>query len=99
MNILKTAECVFRENESKLANKSNLLERLVKSTDAQTQAIYFPSCHDIKKKILRSFFSLRLHIYAKKQENIRKLNMRAKKEKNELGSKSMMMRTAVEKYK
>ena len=99
MDVLKTAENIFRDNEKNFANKTNLIASLVKSTDAQTEAIIFPSCHDIKNKLLKSFFSLRLHIYAKKQESIRKEKIRATKEKSDLGSKSMMMRTAVQKYK
>ena len=61
---------------------------------AHTKDITFPSCHDVKGRLLKFFFNLRLHIYAQKQQNIRKAQC-LKSKGSELGSKSMMMRKTV----
>lgn len=67
--------------------------------DELTQDVDIPSCHDIKQKLLRRFFTLRFHIYAKKQQDLQKSRTQHSKSGGELGSKSMAMRLAVQKYK
>ena len=85
---------IFLEERKIVLETRNLLGRLVHLANTQTKNITFPSCHDIKTKLLKSFFNLRLHIYAKKQENIRKTRVLQGKT-SELGSKRMMMRKTV----
>jgi len=97
LKIFENAEKIFRESEKSLAKQSNLVSRLVHTTEIQTNNIAFPSCHYIKSKLLTHFFTLRLHIYAKTEQNIRKTKVQKTKGRNELGSKSMM-RVVVRKY-
>ena len=58
----------------------------MKSIDAQKQAIIFPLFHDVQKK--------------KKKKSIRKeKDMCNERKKRDIGSKSMMIITVVQKYK
>lgn len=93
------AENIFRDAQSSFGSVKNLVERLVNQTEMFTKDSAIPSCHDIKQKLLRKFFTVRLHIYARKQHNIRKSEAEKSRSGGELGSKSMTMRLAAKKYK
>lgn len=72
MSILKSAEIIFRQNKSSLAKKNNLVGELVHLAECQTESVLFPSCHNIKKKLLKHFFTLRMQIYARKEAKKKK---------------------------
>ena len=57
LSLFEKAENIFRANENSFGNKRNLLGRLVNLANDQTKTITFPSCHDIKSRLI-SFSSL-----------------------------------------
>ena len=65
--ILLKAKLLFKSNENKFGNESGILSRLVKEAECLTCALVLPTCHSIKYKLLSHFYSVPLHMYAKKQ--------------------------------
>lgn len=99
MKLVMTAEKIFRATEDTFENSKKILDRLVQEAEKVTKEIELPTCHDIKNKLLKHYFTLRLHIHAHNQAKKIRTEARQAREKKELGSKSMMMRAAVNKYR
>lgn len=85
------AEKCFKQNKEQLLESSGVRERLVNYVYDNCPATEnFPSCHDICKRLLYSFFNVRCHCLAKEWSS-------RHKNKNRYSSKSVAMRALAEK--
>ncbi|KAK6184301.1 hypothetical protein SNE40_006799 [Patella caerulea] len=99
MEIIQTAEAVFRANEKKL-HGNKLVNRLQQLT-VTACSDEIKKCHEIRDKFLTKFFTVRLRIHANKLNTILKSEKQKKKELEEtaMASKSVKMRQMVKSLK
>lgn len=92
------AQKIFRDKGDSFGSKKQLVNSLVDVTERMTSKTQLPTCHNIKNKLLKHYFTLRMHIYARKHEAVIRSQVKQTKGRSDLGSKSMTMRAAVNKY-
>ncbi len=93
LKLLKNAEGYFKTVESQLSHQIGLKERLVNTMITCDKTVsLFPTCHDIAKKLLSRFFTIRVNSLALKltAQNIAQFG-------SSMSSKSAAMHEAVSK--
>ncbi|KAK6186664.1 hypothetical protein SNE40_005950 [Patella caerulea] len=99
IEIIRTAEAVFRANEKKL-HGNKLVNRLRQLT-VTACSDEIKKCHDIRDKFLTKFFTVRLRIHANKLNTILKSEKQKNKRKEEtaIASRSVKTRQMVKSLK
>ena len=94
-DLILAAETVFRKLQPSFLNlKGNVKEMVVEAMWVETKENELPECHSIKRKILNRFATVRMHIFAKRRQELRK-EKEVKNSCHELSSRSMQMRKSV----
>lgn len=99
MDLFTRAESSFRQAQDELKGKKNIVYQLTSHFLQSSSDIVIPNCHDLKKKLLGRFFTVRLYIYAKQQAEAIKRSIEKKRAGDVLGSKSVAMRSLVKNIK
>ena len=96
--VMLKAELMFRGiNEQVLSKQKDLKATLVSQAEALVSETQLPTCHEVKKKLLRRYFDVRLMIYCR--EANAKIKINATKDRSDRGSKSVAMRNLVKRIK
>jgi len=99
-DLFVVCESIFRQcEESFLSSTSSIKQQLVHELETKCSDMALPECHNIKRKIIRQFTTVRLQFFTKKMRTGRKENSASKKDCHEMSSKSMQMRKSVSKIK
>ena len=89
-------ELMFRSiAEDTLMATRNVKEVLIRLAEELTDDCVYPTCHNIKRKLIARYFNVRLHIFCKGVQRKRKQNLETTKIGGELGSRSMAMRKLI----
>jgi hypothetical protein len=92
--ILKV-ECMFRQQICSISSHENVKCDLIRISTSLCDDVLFPTCHDIKTKIISKFINVRLRIYANKRSK----DILEGKSKDAFASKSVAMRALANDYK
>ena len=99
-SMMLRVEKMFRNiSDSMLMTTRNLKKVLLQKAEKHTSDYVYRTCHDIKRKLLKKYFSVRLQIFCKKMKTERKQDLEKSKTGGVLGSRSMTMRRLVKNVK
>jgi len=97
-NLFQCAEFIIRKHQTQFLSASgNIQQQLITSINSATATIIFPTCHNIKYKLINRYVTVRLYFFAKKEQKMRQ-NI-SQNATHELGSKSMAMNKLVQSLK
>ena len=72
INMLVTVEAMFRGAQDAFMAEKNVATMLVERAEQITRDVHFPTCHNLKAKLLTKFINTRQHLFCKKKTHQRR---------------------------